>query len=180
VKSKHDPTRARRLIQALVITTIAAAPVAAQETYRIQPTAKTILGIPVAKLDKKWALASLVTEENLPADAREDLGRVANPTARFVVEGDFNHDARHDKAVVGVYRTQKGDEGQFLLIVTQAASGSWGVAYLGKHPGFPGPGLLYDTPEGLTWALCTACDVFADVSVEHGRYRLEWAETDVP
>jgi hypothetical protein len=153
--------------------------VTAQDSYRIDPTGTSILDIPVSKLDPAWEVASLVNEANLPKDAKDDLARATDPHFRFVLEGDFNRDKRPDRVVVGVYRTRGGDEGQFLLILTDAGSKKWEVSYLSKYPGSPGPSLLYHSPDALTWVPCTACDVWADVSWKRGRYRTEWAETDV-
>lgn len=170
-----NPRTGRGLI---LVVALAVSAARAQDSYRINPTATNILGIPVATLDHDWAVASPVNEQNLPPHAQEDLARATDPTFRFMVNGDFNGDNRPDRAVVGVYRTRGGDEGQFLLIVTQKASGRWAVGYLSDHPGFPGPSLLYPAPDWLAWFPCTACDFGATVSWEHGKYQTNWTSTD--
>jgi len=162
----------------LMVAAVVVVPANGADSYRIDPTETSVLGLPLATLDSDWALASLVNEQNLPSIAKEDLARVTDPSVRFVLDGDFNSDGRPDKAVVGVYRTRGGKEGQFLLIVTQGASGAWAVSYLGDHAGFPGPSLLYQAPKWLNWFPCTACDLGATVSWKHGHYQAKWANTD--
>lgn len=168
-------TRRTALLLAIVLGTV---PVHTQESYRVVPKATSILGIPVARLDPEWTLASLVGQENLTAESMRYLESTTDTAYRFAADGDFNGDGRRDRAVVGVYRTRKGEEGQFLLIVTKRRPGTWTPTYLSKNSGFAGPSLLYPQPERLNWVPCISCDVGAMVSWRQGRYRAEWVRTD--
>jgi len=170
--------KATGLCGLVIAVGVAVVPAIAQDSYRIEPTESSILGFPLTELDRKWKAASLVTESNLPRLAKEDLAYVTDPYA-FSLDGDFNGDGHPDRVVVGVYRARGGEEGQFLLIVTQRTPGGWSVSTVSKLAGRPGPSVLFRAPDSLNWVPCTACDVFAVVSWKRGRYRTEWAETDV-
>lgn len=148
-----------------------------QAAYRVEPTVRIILGIELPKLDPTWDVASLVDASDLPRSAQQDLAQTSNH--RFAIDGDFNHDGHPDRAVVGVYRTRTGEEGQFLLIVTRDDAGAWSVSYLDVNPGFAAPSVLYTDASRMSWVPCTACDVEGAVSWSGTRYVTAWADMDV-
>jgi len=140
-------------------------------TERFKSTEERVLSIPVKQLDKTWAKATLITKEKLSPEAVRYLSDKENYV--FRVDADLNKDGQRDRAVVGVYESVSGEKGEFLLVVTERARGSWKKAFMKKLPGEPGfTALCYS--EGIVgWQNCFECDSsLGDVVWGGARYSL--------
>jgi len=132
-----------------------------------------IESIPVRDIDSAWVAASPLRESELGPAASEPGESLKDHDAAFEMEGDFNRDGRRDKALVGVYRSEGGETGGFLLILTQQTTKRWTKAALFKNPGGQFSALQTGDRGGLRWASCLECDGVCDVIPTRGGWRLE-------
>lgn len=134
-----------------------AADVAWWVSARFEATGTTIESIPVRDLDRTWVAASPLREPDLPPAAFHPGETLKDHDAAFQVQGDFDHDGKQDKALVGVYRTVTGATGGFLLILTRTATGRWTKAALFKNPN-GGFSAITRQRGRLVWVFCFECD----------------------
>ena len=141
-------------------------------SWRIPPTDSAIEGIPVRQLDSTWTAATALSSVNPPPGALDTTGTFRMLGARFATEGDFNRDGRPDRALVGTYRTRRGEEGRFVAILTRADAGTWQRAWIHTLPGAPAFSALIDGPRGNepTWIECMECDTSTDIRWRGTRY----------
>lgn len=139
-------------------------------TARFAPAADTILSLPVNLIDSSWSKATVLTRDLMPSRAGDDPSALASATTfGFCFDGDFNRDGKKDRAAVGVYQTRSGEQGRFLLILTETGPDRWQKTFLHTFPGDPGFSLLsLERGGGLGWWTCMACDNWAE---------LAWADT---
>ena len=142
-------------------------------TARFDAKDAVIESIPVRDIDRAWVAASPLRESTLNAAASEPGESLKDHDAAFEFEGDFNRDGKRDKALVGVYRSARGETGSFLLIVTQDTTKRWTKAALFKNPGGQFSALQTSDRGGLRWAFCLECDGVCDVIPRRGGWRLE-------
>jgi hypothetical protein len=101
----------------------------------------------------------------MPPQANDDPGVLADTTTfGFCFDGDFNRDGRRDRAAVGVYQTHAGEQGRFLVVLTETSPDRWHKTFLRTVPGSPGFGLLsLERSGGLGWWSCMECDNWAEL-----------------
>jgi hypothetical protein len=102
---------------------------------RLEPTGKSIRGIPIEKLDPVWERASELTWKTIPDEGLSEFDKVersafAKEGWSFAQSGDFNHDGVEDLALVGVFRINPQARGTFVLILTRGIRGHWQKAFL--------------------------------------------------
>lgn len=125
------------------------------------PTHTQIRGIPVKELNQSWRRASELKKEYLPKHLLYEGGSdlMDQSGIAFSVAGDFNNDGSADEVLVGVYETDSGKRGSFLLILSRSTSGRWQKTFLEEDPGGAGfSGVSWDQ-ERLWWLHCMMCDV---------------------
>lgn len=133
------------------------------------PVADTLYTLPLRAIDSRWSKATLLHSGLMPLEAARDLSSLEDSAFGFCFEGDFNADGRRDRVAVGVYETQKGEQGRFLLILTQRPGDHWEKAFLSAAPPDPGFSVLWLAPGAvLRWSFCMECDSWAE---------LEWVDT---
>ena len=126
-------------------------------TVMFQPHESVVADIPVETIDKKWAAASLLRDLPMPPLASDAGKSVADHGGSFDVQADLDGDGRNERAVVGVYATQSGFYGRFLLLLATDKKGKT------KHrvfvqPGEPGFSVMYLEKNRLFWAICMECE----------------------
>ncbi|SRR5713101_4934549 len=140
-------------------------------TARFNPSETVIEGIPVHAIDSTWVSALALSRSVLPPEAGHDPSGLADSSVSFVLDGDFNGDGTPDRALVGVYRTVRGQAGRFLLILTRHKSGSEKV-HLALQPGEPGFSVLSRSGDKLSWWECMECDAGWDFAWNGHEYAL--------
>jgi len=123
-------------------------------------THNQIRGIPLKEIDKHWQRASELKKEYLPNELLHETGTdlMDQSGIAFSLTGDFNHDGSTEEALVGVYETDSGKRGSFLLILGRSTSGSWRKVFLETIPGSAGfSGVSWNQRE-LLWFHCMMCD----------------------
>jgi hypothetical protein len=141
-------------------------------TARFTPTGDTVGSIPIRMIDTSWAKASVLTRDMLPPKAAAP-GQWTDTTYGFVREGDFDHDGRQDRAMVGVYQAKSGEVGRFLLVVTQRQAGKWQKAFLATTPGEAGFSVLFPAGDGIGVSSCMECDSWAKLTSTPRGYELQ-------
>ena len=141
-------------------------------SWRIPPTDSVIEGIPVRRLDSTWTAATALASVAPPPGARDTTDTFHMLGARFTMDGDFNHDGRPDRALVGTYRAKDGEEGRFVAILTRGESGAWEKAWVHTLPGAPAFSALIQGPRGNepTWIECMECDTSTDIRWRRTEY----------
>jgi hypothetical protein len=114
----------------------------------------------------------------MPQEAASDPSSLADPAFGFCFDGDFNTDGRRDRAAVGVYQAHSGEQGRFLLVLTESTPGRWEKAFLGASPPEPGFSVLWRQRGGVIWAFCMECDTFVDLVWTGTGYVLRGDEPD--
>jgi hypothetical protein len=92
-------------------------------TWSIRPTGADVEGVPVRALNRNWRRASLVRSSDLPAASRQAGESPEEHGAVFSVDIDLDGDSHDERAVVGVYETERGEIGRFLLILGRPNTG---------------------------------------------------------
>jgi hypothetical protein len=142
-------------------------------TARFEPRATAIEGISTGDLDRTWVAvtvlqgAALPSQASLPGESIQDHGGV------FELMGDFDKDNRLDKALVGVYRTNSGEVGRFLLVLSATQGDRWSRRALFKEPGEAGFSVLFQRNNNLVWAFCMECDAACDVTPRRRAWTLK-------
>ena len=142
-------------------------------TVRFQPRDATVEGIPIRQIDPSWTAASLLRDAPLPAAASERGSTLQDHGATFESSGDFDHDGREDKVLVGVYKTRTGVSGRFLLVLSSPLGGGWVKRALFKEHGQAGFSAILGTKKQLVWATCMECDSFCEVIPRRGSWKLK-------
>lgn len=132
---------------------------------RFYPVHDNIRGIPVKELDPSWRKASELKKEAIPVELlteRTSDGEYNDlmeyfDTA-FSVTGDFNIDGSGDMALVGVYESENGEYGKFLLVLTKSDAGNWQKLFIRKYEGRPGFGVLKRNVSNIELWSCFYCD----------------------
>jgi hypothetical protein len=141
------------------------------------PVSNHIESIPIRRIDKRWAKVLVLRMANQPPDVASAVRRNEQFGYQFEAEGDFNGDAKRDKAMVGVYENKNGEVGRFFLVLTEEKPGRWKPAFLYKIPGEPGFGILLYQRGRVSFATCMECDTVGDLLWVKGRYRIRWYST---
>jgi hypothetical protein len=76
---------------------------------------------------------------------------------------------------VGVYRTDSGERGGFLLILTADQRGRWAKRALFKNPEGRFSALLQKSGR-LVWTFCFECDGTCNVLPRRGAWKLDCQE----
>ncbi len=141
-------------------------------SWRIPPADSAIEGIPVRQVDSSWTAATALATVTPPPGVNDTSGTFQMLGARFVMDGDFNHDGRADRALVGTYRAKDGEEGRFVAIVTRAESGAWEKSFVHTLPGAAAFSALIQGPRGNepTWIECMECDTSTDIRWRRTEY----------
>lgn len=141
-------------------------------SWRIPPRDTVIEGIPVRALDSTWTTATALASVAPPPEALDSADTFRRLGARFTTDGDFNRDGRPDRAIVGTYRNERGEEGRFVAILTRREAGGWERAWVYRLPGVAAFSALMDGRVGnaLTWIECMECDTSTDIRWRGGRY----------
>jgi len=114
-------------------------------------------------LDPTWRRVMVLRRDRLPADASSEPAGLADSSVAFVIDGDFNHDGRADRALVGTYETDDGQFGRFFLILTRRR-GRWTKAFLSLDRGRPGFGAILRDRDHLLWLACMDCDSYDTIA----------------
>ena len=140
------------------------------------PTHTNIRGIPVKEIHKAWRRASELKKQCLPRHLLYEDGAdlMDQSQIAFSVAGDFNHDSRTKEALVGVYETDSGERGTFLLILSRSDSGSWHKVFLDEIPDGPGFSGLHWDGENLFWLHCMKCDASRYLVWDKNKKRYVW------
>ncbi|MBI4501325.1 MAG: hypothetical protein HY700_09210 [Gemmatimonadetes bacterium] len=137
-------------------------------TMTFVPRATEIDSVPVSGIDSTWVLASALSKDMLP----DSTGPFAlADSVGFQFDGDFNQDDVLDRARVGVYRDNNGDEGSFLLILSRMDS-AWKPVFVATEPGEPRFSVLVNDRSGLIWAECLTCGRWRPVYWSEGHWAL--------
>ena len=169
----------RTLIRAVLLLALFPSALPAQSGYvwwvtaRFEAKDTIIESIPLREIDQAWVAASSLRESTLNAAAFEPGESLKDHDAAFEIEGDFNRDGKRDKALVGVYRSEGGETGGFLLILTQDSTKQFAKAALFKNPGGQFSALQTGDRGGLRWAFCFECDGVCEVIPTRSGWRLE-------
>jgi hypothetical protein len=142
-------------------------------TAKFEANDMVIESIALRDIDSAWIAASPLRESALGPAASEPGESLKDHDAAFEMEGDFNRDGRRDKALVGVYRSEGGEAGGFLLILSRNATGRWTKAIVFKNPGGRFSALTTAVEGRLRWAFCLECDGVCDVVPTLGGWNLE-------
>ncbi len=127
----------------------------------VPPTNTVIRGVPVQQIEKTWRAAYEYKKEDLPQDIlyRGEVDLMEENNISFSLEGDFNHDSMQDIALVGNYRNVTGEEGNFLLILTEAEIGDWRRSFLEvSHGGEDYMAIDQHSTKGIQVWFCLYCD----------------------
>jgi hypothetical protein len=142
-------------------------------TARFAPQDVAIEAIPVRELDPSWVAASALKAAVLPAQASSAGESVEAHGGAFEVSSDFDRDGRIDRALVGVYKTDSGDVGRFLLVLTVGKRGMWSKRALFKQQGEAGFSVLFLQRGRLVWGFCMECDSSCDVTPQRRAWTLK-------
>ena len=128
-----------------------------------EPAHKTIREIPLNKIDPSWKVASELTLKAFLSHhliSKEFKSQYQASKFGFTIQGDFNHDAREDLGIVGVYISEDGG-GRFLLVLSKTESGGWEKYYLKKWEGKRGL-IYFDKTKKNNFEIwfCYHCDTF--------------------
>ncbi len=149
----------------------------------VEPTATSVLSIPVSAINPEWVSVTVLTKALLSDWHKDAVSKLDDPCFTFERDGDFNRDGRADKALVGYYRDRQGVVGRFLLVLTRAPKGSWEVAFVGTDPDEAGWfSILCSKGSYVEWWPCLECDYYGRVIWKDGKYSLIWQgpRTDEP
>ena len=141
-------------------------------SWRVAPRDTVIEGIPVRALDSTWTAATALASVAPPPESLDTADTFRRLGARFTTDGDFNRDGRPDRALVGTYRNDRGEEGRFVAVLTRSEAGGWARAWVYRLPGAPAFSALIDGRRGntVTWIECMECDTSTDIRWRGGRY----------
>ena len=141
-------------------------------SWRIPPVDSAIEGIPVRQFDSTWTAATALASVTPPPGTLDTAGTFRMLGARFSMDGDFNRDGRPDRALVGTYRADDGEEGRFVAIVTRTESGVWEKAWVYTLPGAAAFSALIEGPRAIepTWIECMECDTSTDIRWRRTQY----------
>lgn len=85
-----------------------------------KPTQLSLKGIPLARFDKEWAYAELLTYNVLSQQiSPKDLKEFRSSRFSFEKRVDLNRNGKREIVVVGVYQRENGVQGQFVSIFEQ-------------------------------------------------------------
>ena len=108
--------------------------------------------VPLNKIDPSWKVASELTLKAFLSHhliSKEFKSQYQASKFGFTIQGDFNHDAREDLGIVGVYISEDGG-GRFLLVLSKTESGGWEKYYLKKWEGKRGL-IYFDKTKKTIW-----------------------------
>ena len=142
-------------------------------TARFVPHDVAIEAIPVRELDSRWVAAAALKAAVLPVEASSAGESVEAHGGAFELSGDFDRDGRIDKALVGVYKTDSGDVGRFLLVLTVGKGRTWSKRALFKQQGEAGFSVLFLQRGRLVWAFCMECDSSCNVTPQRVAWTLK-------
>jgi hypothetical protein len=135
-----------------------------------------IEGIPVATLDPSWRRASAIRRDDLPIASTKPGNRLEDSRVTLSVEADLDGDGTSERAFVGVFETDRGELGRFLLILDRLSSTkAWrGRAVFQVKGGsmFSAVALRKGT---LIWYGCLECDDECAVVFRDGEFALRCA-----
>jgi len=126
-------------------------------TVTFQPHESVVADIPVEKIDRKWSAASLLRDLPMPPLASDPGKGVADHGGSLDVQADLDGDGRSERAVVGVYSTESGYYGRFLLLLATDKKGRPKQRVF-VQPGEPGFSVMYLEKNRLFWSICMECD----------------------
>lgn len=167
------------LVSATILSLLPAAGGRAQIKYAwwlttsFTPGDTSIESISVRHLNIAWVAASKLQDAELPAEASEPGESVEDHGGAFEIKHDLDGDGRAEKAVVGVYRTDAGEIGRFLLVLTAVKRGRWAKRALFLEAGEAGFSVLFLQNRRLVWAFCMECDSACEVIPSRGAWRLK-------
>lgn len=140
-------------------------------TEALAPRDTVLLGIPARSIVPTWRVASILAAENLSEEARQDL--LARPPGgpAFRITGDFNRNTEQDVVAVGVYRSDDGVDGNFVLILESRGNVQSvdTVLVTRGRPTFSALTALSDSSFAI-WN-CLDCGDFVRVVFSRGAYR---------
>ena len=142
---------------------------------QFDPADTVIASLPIQRIDTTWERASELSWDLLPPAARSDPSMLADSSAVFEHDGDFNRDGQQDLALVGVYREHTGDLGRFLLVLTAGPGDEWIVVQLEKISGSAGFSVLLNQPNEIIWSVCMECDTASRLTWDGAKYVWEGA-----
>lgn len=143
-------------------------------TARFEPRDERIEGIPLAQLGSDWLRASVVRASALPPQAREQDESLRDHGFDLIVEADMDGDSRPERAVVGVFQTNSGGTGRFLLVLGRRDGNEpWRKRAVFTIPGEPGFSAIALRDGRLQWVTCLECDTGCEVVRGAGRFRLQ-------
>src|SRR5579871_4322013 len=100
------------------------------------PVTTEVRGIPAGQIRKGWCKATEFRKDLIPRellfDGQTDV--MASAGLSFAVEGQFDHSAANQVALVGVYQECSGQKGRFILILDQSASGKAKIRFVNAAP----------------------------------------------
>jgi hypothetical protein len=121
-------------------------------------TGESIAMIPAAQLEKGWRYASPLTESAIEKfrDSEEN-DAYAEHGFRFELESDLNGDGRAERVLAGVYQTETGETGRFILVLAPNPDGGWEKAFVSSLPAHQNFSALLQTDGEVRWSFCMMC-----------------------
>ncbi len=128
-------------------------------TWSLRPMFEVIEGLPLGALDPSWRRAALIRPHDLPIASTRPGEGLEDYGMRLSAEADLDGDRRADRAVVGVFETDQGELGRFLLILSRSGPASpWHKRALFQVPGGSTFSAIALRDTVLTWYGCLECD----------------------
>lgn len=85
-----------------------------------KPTQLSLNGVPLARFDKEWAYAELLTPTTLSQQiSQKDLQKFKATRFSFQKRVDLNRNGTQEQIVVGIYQRENGVQGRFVSIFEQ-------------------------------------------------------------
>lgn len=125
----------------------------------MRPTATNLEGSPIKTLDPSWRRAALISPGDLPIASTKPGERLEDSGVSLSVEADLDDDGEAERAVVGVFETNRAELGRFLLILGRSRSGQpWQTRALFQVKGGSMFSAVSLKDAVLTWHGCLECD----------------------
>lgn len=130
----------------------------------------SVRGIPVARIRPDWCKATEFTRDAFPPELLVENGQdvLAESKLSFSVEGAFDGSKIKQTALVGVYKTCRGQKGRFVLILD---SDSRKVRFVDARPAKDRFSALATDGRSVTVVYCLECDITATVRWDRARAR---------
>ena len=146
-----------------------------RENIKLSPKESELYGIPVKTINPEWHLASISSNDTLPAEAKAVLEKMSSS---FELDKDINKDGVKEKLVVGVFETDQHNQGHFLLILKSDKTNKWNVQSIFTHDSKATFSVINNQAEEPVWNFySTEGDQdYAVIQYKNGKIALEWVK----